>query len=297
MSQTTTIDAYQAVTDRIIELLEAGTVPWQKPWVEAGLPCNAESRKPYNGINVFLLACLGYEKNLFLTWQQIQQSGGKVKRGEKGHIIVFYKKIQKKDEGKENEDANETKKSKTKGFLRYYKVFNVAQCDNLPEKFTIEAMAEPFSPIEQCESVINAMPQCPKITVKGEKAFYDPLADSIQMPTKKLFPKPESYYATLYHELVHSTGHQSRLNRKEVAEKIDFGSESYSLEELVGEIGAAYLQSFTGIVNDSHKNSAAYISSWLEVLKKDKHFIFTASRRAQHAVDFILNRIEAKEAA
>ena len=139
------------------------------------------------------------------------------------------------------------------------------------------------------------MPLCPKITNKGDEAFYDPIEDIVQLPAKKQFKKKEGYYATLMHELVHSTGHQSRLNRKEVTGKIEYGTENYSIEELTGEIGAAYLKSFAGIVDDDHQNSASYISGWLKVLKNNNHFIFYASSRAQRAVDFILNRNEVKE--
>ncbi len=290
--QTTTApDVYQMVTDRIIELLEAGTVPWKKPWVGAGLPCNVISRKFYKGINVFLLASLDYEKNLFLTWQQVQECKGKVKKGEKGHVIIFYKKLIKETD-QEQPDAPQPKQVP---LLRYYKVFNVAQCENLPESIVPVLEPDLISPLRQCEELMGGIPNPPRIQHKGAEAYYQPDEDYINMPKLNKFSSSESYYGVLFHELIHSTGHQSRLNRKEVSGKIEYGSEGYSLEELTGEIGAAYLKSFTGIVDDSLTNSAAYISGWLKVLKNDKRFIFYASSRAQHAVDYILNRIDNKE--
>lgn len=284
----TTIDVYQTVTDRIIELLEAGTVPWKKPWTEAGLPANLITRNPYKGINVFLLSSLDYEKNLFLTWQQVQEIGGKVTKGEKGHLIIFYKKLVK--ENGEGSEAGETPKEKQVSLLRYYKVFNVAQCQNIPLEMIPENSAEIILPIHRCEEIIKAIPNPPNIQHKEAKAYYAPVEDYINMPKLNKFKKSEDYYGVLFHELIHSTGHKSRLNRKEVTGNIEFGTKDYSMEELTGEIGAAFLKSFAGIVDDNLKNSAAYIDGWLKVLKNDKRFIFYASSRAQQAVDYILNR-------
>ena len=290
---TTTFDVYQIVTDRIIELLEAGTTPWKKPWVDAGLPCNLITRKPSRGINVFLLSSLEYEKNLFLTWQQVQECGGKVLKGEKGHVIIFYKKLVKEND--ETEDSGESHKTKQVSLLRYYKVFNIAQCENIPESLIPEIGSKLLHPLQQCEEIMKHVPNPSRIQHKESEAYYHPELDYINMPRLKNFKSSEGYYGTLFHELIHSTGHKSRLNRKEVSGKIEFGTKDYSLEELTGEIGAAYLKSFAGIVDDDLKNSAAYINGWLEVLKKDKRFIFYASSRAQHAVDYILNRIENKD--
>lgn len=285
-------DVYQIVTNRIIEHLEAGTIPWQKPWVEAGLPSNLITKKPYRGINVFLLASLDYEKNLFLTWQQIQDCGGKVKKGEKGHVIIFYKKMVKKDQ--ESEEQTEEPKTTSVPLLRYYKVFNIAQCDNLPSSLIPEMNPDLISPLRHCKLIMDTMPNPPRIQHKEAKAYYVPDEDYINMPKLNKFKTSEAYYGVLFHELIHSTGHSSRLNRKEVTGKIEFGTKEYSLEELTGEIGAAFLKSFTGIVDDEHTNSAAYIKGWLTVLQNDKRFIFYASSRAQLAVDYIFATIEEK---
>ncbi len=290
LQTSTAIDVYQIVTDRIVELLEAGTVPWKKPWAETGLPENLITHKPYRGINVFLLSSLDYEKNLFLTWQQVQEIGGKVTKGEKGHIIIFYKKLVK-----ENGESGEAPKEKQVPLLRYYKVFNVAQCENIPISMIPESSAEIILPIHRCEEIIEAIPNPPNIQHKEAKAYYSPEQDYINMPNLNKFKKSEDYYGVLFHELIHSTGHKSRLNRKEVTGKILFGTKDYSIEELTGEIGAAFLKSFAGIIDDNLKNSAAYIDGWLKVLKNDKRFIFYASSRAQQAVDYILNRKEVQE--
>lgn len=282
--QETSIDVYSIVTNRIIELLEQGTVPWQKPWTTAGIPRNLLSKRPYQGINILLLNSLSYEHNLFLTWKQIKTIGASVKKGEKGHLIVFNKMVEKEEHGEK----------KKKFFLRYYKVFNISSCADIPIEFLPKEGAT-FEKIATCDAVVDDMQLRPSITSGGNQAYYDPQKDIVNMPPIKKFKGAEKYYSVLFHELVHSTGHESRLHRKEVTGKIIFGSEDYSLEELTAEIGACYLKSYTGIVIDHFEQSAAYISNWLEVLKHDKRFIIQASTRAQKAVDFILNKKEEEQ--
>ncbi len=277
------VDVYQIVTDRIIELLEQGTVPWQKPWTDAGMPANLLSKRPYRGINLWLLLSLNYERNLFLTWDQLKKIGASVKQGEHGHVVVFWKTTPKK------EDVVDGQKEKKLPLLRYYKVFNIAQCRDLPENLVDPVEVKEHNAILECEAIISSMPQCPAIKYKQPEAFYHIGEDYINMPKKKSFKSPEGYYATLFHELVHSTGSEKRLNRKTVTEMAEFGSEAYSIEELVAELGSAYLSSFTGIINAGVTNSAAYIKGWLGKLKHDKRFIVQASGQAQKAVDFIMN--------
>jgi len=279
------VDVYSIVTNRIIELLEQGTVPWKKPWTETGVPANLISKRPYRGINLWLLLSLNYERNLFLTWDQLKKIGASVKQGEHGHVVIYWKIPPK------NEDALDGEKEKRIPILRYYKVFNIAQCRNLPEH-----LVEPFEIKEhdcllECEAIITGMPQCPVIKYEEQRAFYHIDEDYINMPDRKLFKTMEGYYSTLFHELVHSTGHEKRLNRKTVTEMYEFGSEPYSIEELVAELGSAYLSSFTGILNTAEiKNTAAYINGWLTKLKNDKRFMVQASGQAQRAVDFIINQ-------
>jgi antirestriction protein ArdC len=280
----TKVDVYAIVTNRIIELLEQGTIPWQKPWTEAGIPSNLLSKRHYRGINLWLLLSLNYQRNLFLTWDQLKKIGGSVKQGEHGHVVAFWKTVAKNEEQEQSEDQ------KKAPLLRYYKVFNIEQCRDLPEGLVEPLVAKEHDPILECENIINCMPESPLISFTGKKAFYDIQKDEVVLPKMKSFKSSEGYYTTLFHELVHSTGHEKRLNRKSITEMAEFGSELYSVEELVAEIGSAYLCSFAGILNPGIINSAAYINGWLGKLKNDKRFIVQASGFAQRATDFILNQ-------
>lgn len=285
-SQNTTsakLDVYEIVTTRIIELLEAGTVPWQQPWTDAGMPMNLMSKRPYRGINLWLLLSLNYERNLFLTWDQLKKVGGSVNKDEHGHVVVFWKKNVKKEGDEDNEE-------KAIPMLRYYKVFNIAQCRDIPSDLVPEIVKTNFDPILECEAVINGMSDCPLAVFKGKKAYYDVSKDQVVLPQLKSFKTPEAYYSTFFHELVHSTGAEKRLGRKILTEMAEFGSEPYSIEELIAELGTAYLCSHTGILDKEIQSSASYIQGWLENLKNDKRFVITASGQAQKAVDFILGR-------
>jgi antirestriction protein ArdC len=272
-------DVYSIVTDRIIELLQAGTVPWQKPWTEAGLPQNMISRRPYRGINLLLLNSLDYEHNLFLTWKQLKTINGSVKKGEKGHVVVFTKMIENKKENGEVEK---------KSFLRYYKVFNIHQCTDIPKAFLPAKGKMTHEPSAECAAVIDNMPDMPVLQHKKKQAYYLPSEDIINMPKPSTFKTIVDYYGTLFHELIHSTGHQKRLNRKEVTENPAFATEMYSLEELVAEMGSYYLKSHTGVHVEKMGNSLAYINSWLEVFKGNTRFVIKAASKAQAAVEYIL---------
>ena len=277
-------DVYAIINQKIIDQLERGTVPWLIPWNDGGLPKNLVSGKSYRGINVMLLGCVGYADNKFLTFKQLNEIGGKVKKGEKGHMVVFWNVVEKDQNGIQ---AGENNSSQKKTILRYYIVFNVSQCENIPEKYLTSKEREEKE-ILSCESVVQNMPQCPVIKFKEQKAYYHPKEDYVNMPKKKSFKSDASYYCTLFHELVHSTGHESRLNRDSLVKNARFGDETYSLEELVAEIGTCYLQSFTGIASE-FEQSSAYIQGWLKRLKNDRRFIFIASHQSQKAIDFILN--------
>lgn len=274
-------DVYALVTNRIIEQLEKGVVPWKQPWTEAGLPQNLITRKPYRGINTMLLASYNYHRNFFLSFKQVTELGGKVIKGEKAHLVVFWNWVEKTDES-----SGETNKIP---FLRYYFVFNVSQCEGIPEDKIPVIEKREHSPIELCEQVVASMPQCPPIQFLQQRAFYQPFQDFINMPKKETFECAEEYYGTLFHELVHPTGHQSRLNRKSLIEMSEFGSNAYSFEELIAETGACYLTSHTGVASKVFDNSVAYIQGWLSVFKSDPKFLIQASAQAQKAVDFILN--------
>lgn len=279
------LDVYSIVTNRIIELLKQGTLPWKKPWGEAGLPMNLVSKRQYRGLNVWLLLSLNYAQNLFLTWEQLKKLGGSVKQGEHGHIVIFWKTVTSENE----EPENGTEKKKLYSLLRYYKVFNVSQCTGIPESMIPKSSSLEFDPILECEAIMRQMPLKPAIKHKDQQAYYHVVEDYVNMPAKKSFVTKESYYSTLFHELVHSTGHPKRLNRKSIAEMAEFGSEPYSMEELIAELGACYLISSAGLENTDLKSSTAYIAGWLKKLEGDKRFIVFASGFAQKAADYILN--------
>jgi antirestriction protein ArdC len=279
-------DVYAIVTEQIIKKLEQGTVPWHQPWTNAGIPRNLISKRPYRGINVMLLSMLGYEHNLFLTYNQLQQLGGYVRKGEHGHTVVFWNYVEVSVKHPEvQEDENKRKVP----YLRYYLVFNVAQCEGIP-KWKLPTVAKTsFDPIPVCEQIVEKMPQRPLIKYEEHRAFYDPLRDYINMPAFSSFESAEAFYSTLMHELMHSTGHSTRVGRKDVLQMFEFNRlEEYSHEELVAEIGSCYLLSFAGITTQLDQ-SANYINGWLSKLQDDSKFIFSASTQAQKATDFILN--------
>lgn len=283
------IDIYQAVTDRILTLLDQGTVPWRQPFTKqgsAGFPANLVSGKPYRGINVFLLACTammeGFTSSSWLTYKQARERGGHVKRGEKAAPIVFWKQYNTQDK--------ETGKDKTVPVLRLYNVFNACQCEGLetPDIKEPEETAEPFEPIEQAAKIIEGYKQSPELVTGGNLACYHPLNDTVRMPEPERFESPESYYLTYFHELTHSTGHSSRLDRGLDTKLAPFGSADYSKEELVAEMGAAFLAASAQISPETIDQSAAYIDGWRRKLKADKKLVVQASGAAQRAADMIL---------
>ncbi len=273
-------DVYAIVTNRIIELLEQGVVPWKKMWSESGLPKNLISLKPYHGVNVILLNSLNYPTNFFLTFRQITELGAKVIKGEKATLVVFWKWIDKEQEGDNG--------ARRLPLLRYYRVFNVGQCEGIPES-RIPIITKPLEPIHECEVIIQNMPKSPLIRTTSDDPYYNPVEDYINMRDINDFVANEDYYDVLFHELAHSTGHASRLNRKEIADHSKFGSVSYSIEELTAEMTSCFLKSHAGIQESTIENSAAYIQGWLKVLRSDKRFIIYASAQAQRATDYILN--------
>ena len=280
-SSQTKMDVFTIVNNRIIEQLEKGVVPWRQPWSEAGPPRNLVTGRPYRGLNVLLLASLGYSHNLFLTLKQINELGGKVRKGEHACPVVFWSQ-------KEGE-ADEKGEKEVKRILRYYSVFNIDQCVYIPDDKIPSLKWNDDEPIETCEDIVKNMPLSPKIQHKDQSAYYIPKADIINMPKLKTFVDSETYYTTLFHELIHSTGHEKRLKRESVMNHEKYGSEPYSEEELIAQIGACFLSSHTGSSMRHFANDVAYIAGWLSKLKGDKRFLLFASSKAQRAVDYILN--------
>ena len=276
------INVYQMVTDRIIAEMEKGVIPWEKPWTGKGNGAwNRQTGKPYSLLNQFLLGKPGE----YLTYKQCTEAGGKVKKGEKSSICVFWKQIPIEEE------ENGVKKTKLVPMLRYYNIFHIDQCEGIEQKhnkLTDDGKAIEFDPIEEAENVLTAYLTREGIkleNVLGDKACYRPSFDDIILPRRDQFQIAEEYYSTAYHEAVHSTGHASRLNR---LKSTHFASGEYSKEELVAEIGAAISLNRLGIETAKQfKNSAAYIQSWLNVLKEDNRIIVTAASKAEKAVNLI----------
>jgi antirestriction protein ArdC len=279
---TTQIDTpYQVITDRILALLEQGTVPWQQPWDSAmGLPRNLFSQRPYRGINVWLLTAMGSASPFWATFHQVKAAGGTVRKGERGVPVVFWKVYTKEDR-----DIGEEEK---RFVLKYFTVFNAAQLDGVavPE---IPVLTDHFAPSERCAQLVDAMPHRPTIIEGHQRAFYTPATDTLHLPIPSCFQSPEAHGATLLHELVHATGHRSRLNRSTLTDLCLFGDPTYAKEELVAEMGAAYLCGVCGMANVTIANSAAYLQSWMAVLRHDATLLVQAAAQAQRAADYIQN--------
>lgn len=273
------MNVYEIVTAEILKQLESGNVPWRRPWNTAP-PCNLVSQKEYRGINTFMLSASGFPSRYWLTYAQAVKLGGHVKKGEHGSIVVFW------NIGEEKINPKTGKLSKP-FLLRYYKVFNLAQTEGIAHKLGIaEASAKPVPDIAACESLVTAMPNAPQI-IGSDRAWYRPSTDQVGMPSKSLFVSSEAYYSTIFHELVHSTGSASRVGRDGIEQLNTFGSESYSKEELIAEMGSAMLCGVTGIAPAVIENSAAYLRSWISALKGDSKLLVTAASQAQKAADYI----------
>ncbi len=291
------LDIYQAVTDRILELLDQGTVPWRKPFSGnggQGLPKNLISDKDYRGINVFLLAVTamleGYDSPYWLTFKQAKARDAHVRKGEKGSLVIFWKQYATKDKT--------TGEPISVPVLRHYKVFNAQQCEGLELPAAAESETEetPFEPIIEAMNIVDGYKDAPTIEHGGSRAYYRPSDDLVRIPDPRDFESNASYYTTLFHELVHSTGHTKRLDRGINTKIAAFGSPDYSKEELVAEMGAAFISAAAGISNETIEQSAAYIESWKKKLKGDKKLVVQAAGAGQRAADWILGAFESPPA-
>ncbi|EOS46877.1 zincin-like metallopeptidase domain-containing protein [Lachnospiraceae bacterium JLR.KK009] len=277
---------YEMVTDRIIEQLENGVIPWQKPWtgIRSGA-YNRISKKSYSLLNQMLLKHDGE----YATFKQWQDLGGHVRKGEKSEIVVFWK-IQPIEEVKEDG----TKEVKHIPLLRYFNVFHISQVDGV-EPLPKDGLKD-IEPIEKAENILHDYWSREDITVEhmaSDRAYYSPSRDLVHLPLFEQFKNANEYYSTAFHESVHSTMKESRCNRAEEREGklVAFGSNEYSKEELVAEIGSANLMNIIGIESQkSFRNNAAYIQNWLSVLKNDVKFIVSASSKAEKAVKYILKQ-------
>ena len=271
------MDIYAAVTDRIIGQMEQGIIPWHKPWVAAGNCISHATGKPYSLLNQLMLGKAGE----YVTFKQCQEEGGKVKKGEKASMVVFWKWIEEKD--------LETEEVKQIPFLRYYNVFHIDQCEGLTAKYD-EPLPATADPNEKAEAFIAdylLRSGVKLVHESGDRAYYQPAFDRVVLPCMEQFKETAEYYSTAFHELTHSTGHKSRLDRLD--HTAFFGSEAYGKEEMVAEIGAAALVNHAGLeTSASFRNNTAYLQNWLQVLKNDKRFIVSAASKAEKAVKWIL---------
>ena len=294
------VTVYERVTEKITELLAQGVVPWQKPWhAKVGPPRNGVSGRYYRGLNVFMLSHAGFDSPWWFTPKQVNDLGGHIRKGEKTSWVHFWKPWLPKGEpaGPLEVEADEAEISTRRRpvlIIRAYRVVNCDQCagpgiDKFIAKHPVEGPVNNDNDlIAACEEIVANMPQRPGIRYGGDQAFYKPWTDEVRVPRRQTFTSSEAFYACLFHELTHSTGHPDRLNRKSVSDAAPFGSPTYSHEELCAEMGAAFLCATAGIADPTIQNSASYIQGWLKFLRSDPRALIVAGAQAQKAADFIL---------
>lgn len=280
-------DLYQEVTDSILKLLDQGVPPWRQPITTAGghgLPTSFGSKKPYRGINLFLLAIKAwahdYSSNYWLTFNQARQNGGQVRKGEKGSLVLFWKQYATKD--------RESGDDVTIPVLRHYVVFNTDQVEGLGKPDAAPPEEAAFVPIEEASRIVKGYPNPPTIELRGNRACYLPREDRVEIANPHRFESTEAFFATLFHELTHSSGARHRLNRDLGEAPSVFGSPDYGKEELVAEMGSAFLCAVAGISPPTIEQSAAYLEGWRRSLKADKKLVIAAAGQGQRAADHIL---------
>ena len=278
------ISIYDRVTSQIVEALERGVTPWERGW-NTGLPKNAVSGREYRGVNVLLCNLHafvnGFDTNIYVTYKQAQDLGGHVRRGEKGVGLVLWKPVEKRTtEGEEDEPEKYL-------LARTFTAFSLDQCAGLEElKKRLSGTLAHFDELEECERMMAASGVA--IEYDGSNAHYNPISDVVTLPQRNSFISPSHFYAVAAHELLHATGAAHRLNRDMSGR---FGSDAYAIEELVAELGASFVLSRYGIT-EHVSNAAAYLHSWLRVLRTDSRAIFTAASSAARGADYLLNRTE-----
>lgn len=282
---------YDIITDRIIAKLESGTIPWKQPWKHylsgEGQPQNIKSKKPYRGINTFMLACSGFNSPFWGSYKQWNELGGQVRKGEKGAPVIFWASNTYIKDG-----ANGDKEEKKGLILKYYTVFNLSQVDNV-EVSNIDRVPRVETSLEVCRAVIenarslNRLPS-QGIEHKESRAYYSTSTDRVNMPLLGSFKDEEHYHSVLFHELIHSTGHRSRLNREGITGSHAFGSKTYSKEELIAEMGSAFLCGHCEILPATIDDSAAYLQCWIRALKGDSKLVIQAASQAQKASEYLL---------
>ncbi len=285
---------YAEVTSRIIAELEAGRLPWVQPWdasrCACSMPSNAVSGRGYSGINMLILWAAGVEQGFtsqrWLTYRQAEQAGGHVRRGEKGTVICYADRFTPRDEA--DKAQSEDREARTVAFLKRFIVFDLDQCEGLPEALkSLQVSADPIVAVEAVDAIIRASGA--DVRIGGGEAYYSPVQDYVAVPPQAAFHEPINWYRTALHELGHWTGHASRLGRDQSGK---FGSAAYAREELVAEMASAFACASLGIVPT--KRHADYVGAWLQVLRADEKAIFRAASAASKAADFLLSCGEAQ---
>ncbi|HBX8412768.1 TPA: DUF1738 domain-containing protein [Citrobacter amalonaticus] len=279
----TRTDIYQTVTDNIIAALEAGVKPWSCPWQRvdgmSGLPSNYATGAAYSGMNIMLLWCSaskqGFSDSRWMTYKQAQVAGGQVRKGEHGTTAIFYTTLEKENDAGEVEHIP---------MLKTFTVFNVQQIDGLTLATETVSPEATFDPLPQAENLFRKSGA--NIIEKGQNAFFRPSTDEVWLPERHLFSDAANFYATGLHELVHWSGGKKRLNREM---KGKFGNADYAEEELVAELGSAFLMADLGIKGEVQHES--YIASWLKALKNDKRYIFKAASAASKAHRYLMDKL------
>lgn len=285
------MDIRLAITEKIIAMLEKGGNHAQKRWTQAaknGFPRNGKTGEAYKGVNVLLLWAEAMDKsfmsNVWMTYKQAAGMGAQVRKGEKAVMCCYFEMLKSKEKNASTDEADD---GKSGSFLmcKPFWLFNVAQIDGLPESFTAVEETKQFNPIDDAEKLLAASGAT--INHGFDSAFYVPSKDQICLPDRERFTTSENYYATALHELTHWTGHESRLNRQFSKR---FADDAYAFEELVAELGAAFIVGHIGFVDATIETHVSYLDGWLKVLKSDKTAIFTAAKQANLAFDFILSK-------
>lgn len=280
------------LTAQIIEGIQNENLNWEKVWNPVNAPKNHFSNRPYLGFNALYLAYIVQKKQYsapyFLSFKQAKDLGGNVRKGEKGYTVVFWK-ISKFVKGEvKDETTGDSQLLFERKFTPFiWTVFNIDQVDGIEAK--AQEQVKTFEPIEACLQVVDGFENKPEIIHSGNDAFYSPSSDMVTMPAPESFKSEEFYYSVLFHELIHSTGHKSRLGRFDTTKPSSFGSIEYSKEELIAEVGASFLNAWTGIQGDTFKNSLAYLKGWIQPLKNDPKMLIYAAQKAHQAARHILN--------
>lgn len=274
-------DVYTEVTDRVIEMLEKGVAPWRRPWKTAGLlPTNFRSKKVYRGINLLVLSMACHSSPFWVTFNQAKELGGRIKAGEKGTTVVFWKFLRALE--REDDDG----RAKRVPLLRCYTVFNLDQTEGIAAPECVETPIS-LAPIDAAEAIVTAMPNPPEIRHGSPLACYNARTDIVSMPPRSAFASSEAYFSTLFHEIGHATGHLKRLARPSIVSGGIFGGCDYSKEELVAEFTSAFLCAHAEIDNEIER-SVSYLKGWLAALRDDKRMLVQAAGLAQRAADHIL---------